>query len=397
MRFPTGIPETPAYDVLIVGGAPAGAAAAAVCAGAGLRVRVVERAVFPRPKVCGDCLNPDVWPVLARLGAAEAVDALPHAALRAVEFIGRRGARVCLPLPAGSERTVKRSDLDAALLAHAAGRGAEVTTGQAVTGIREDGTSADGVSVTLSGGEAVRTRFVIAADGRNSVVARTLNLHPAAPFLRLPTAPRIGFQTHVPRGLCPPEFTAEGLVQMRWFPGGGYGGLAPTGDGELNVSLGIAPGQIPAMRAWAEAEFGLAVDWPGWQTMAPLDRAPLRRPVGLGGRVFLAGDAARVVEPFTGEGIYYALRAGELAGTCAVRAAAGEWSPARAGREYTRAHRRIYRERGRLWVNRLARAAALHPALADAALALAGWWPGTLRWLTAKVVPHPTGPATSCP
>ena len=193
-----------------------------------------------------------------------------------------------------------------------------------MTGICADGARVNGVSVTLSDGEKICARFVIAADGRNSLVARALDLHPAASLWRSSITPRIGFQTHVPREWCPPDFTAEGLVQMRWFPGGGYGGLAPTGDGELNVSLSIAPGQIPAMRAWAEAEFGLAADWPGWQTIAPLDRAPLRRPVGLGGRVFLAGDAARVVEPFTGEGIYYALRAGELAGTCAVRAATGE-------------------------------------------------------------------------
>ncbi len=398
MRFPT--PAAAPCDVLVVGGAPAGAAAAAVCAAAGLRVRVVERAVFPRPKVCGDCLNPDVWPVLARLGAAELVAALPHADLRRVEFLGRRGARVGFPLPAGSERTVRRADLDAALLTHAANLGAEVTAGTAVCGLRRaaGGGSAEGIVVTLTGGEEVHTGFVIAADGRNSVVVRALGLLPA-PVTRPPSpAPRVGFQTHVPRDLCPPEFAAGGLVQMRWFPGGGYGGLAPTGDGELNVSLGIAPDRIPAMRAWAEAELGLPADWPGWQTIAPLDRAPLRVPVGLGGRVLVAGDAARVVEPFTGEGIYYALRAGELAGECVARAAAGEWSLARAGREYTRQHRRIYRERGRLWVNRLARAAALHPVLADAALAVAGWRPGVLRWLTAKVVPPPSpSPASAAP
>ena len=166
-----------------------------------------------------------------------------------------------LPLPAGSERTVKRSDLDAALLAHAAGLGAQVTSGRAVTGICADGTGVNGVSVTLSDGEKIRARFVIAADGRNSLVARTLDLHPTASLWRFSIAPRIGFQTHVPREWCPPDFTAEGLVQMRWFSGGGYGGLAPTGDGELHVSLSIAPGQIPAMRAWAAAEFGLAADW----------------------------------------------------------------------------------------------------------------------------------------
>ncbi len=66
---------------------------------AGLRVLVLERAVFPRDKVCGDCLNPDAWPVLARLGLEDAVRALPHTALRAVEFVGLRGRPIRLPLP----------------------------------------------------------------------------------------------------------------------------------------------------------------------------------------------------------------------------------------------------------------------------------------------------------
>ena len=88
----------PFYDVLIVGGGPAGAACALACRAEGLRVLVVERAVFPRDKVCGDCLNPDGWPVLAQLGVEDAVRALPHTALRAVEFRGLGDAPIRLPL-----------------------------------------------------------------------------------------------------------------------------------------------------------------------------------------------------------------------------------------------------------------------------------------------------------
>ena len=121
----------PLYDVLIVGGGPAGAACALACRAGGLRTLVVERAVFPRDKVCGDCLNPDGWPVLARLGAEEAVRALPHVALRAVEFRGLSGASVRLPLPesARGEIAVKRSALDLLLLETAAARGGRGAAG----------------------------------------------------------------------------------------------------------------------------------------------------------------------------------------------------------------------------------------------------------------------------
>ena len=211
------------HDVLVVGGGPAGASCAAFCAAAGLRVRVVERAVFPRDKVCGDCLNPDAWPVLARLGLEERVRALPHTVLRTVEFAGLRGQPVRLPLPeiVRGEIAVKRRDLDALLLGRAAELGADVQQGRAVSAVRrEDGggyalttTAADGGGGT----ETVRGRFLVAADGRNSIIARLTGLLDDAP--RRADA-RVGLQAHVP---CPAGFGAR--VQMKWFADG-YGGCA---------------------------------------------------------------------------------------------------------------------------------------------------------------------------
>src|ERR1043166_4335874 len=97
-------------DVAIVGGGPAGAACAIVCAENGLRTVLVEREKFPREKVCGDCLNPACWPVLGRLEVADAVRQLPHGKLDAVEFIGIGGSRVKVGLPtdSDSEIAVKR-------------------------------------------------------------------------------------------------------------------------------------------------------------------------------------------------------------------------------------------------------------------------------------------------
>ncbi len=358
------------YDAIIVGGGPAGASSAAFCAAAGLRVLILERAVFPRDKVCGDCLNPDAWPTLARLGVEEAVRAFPHTALRAVEFAGLRGTPIRLPLPdhARGEIAVKRSVLDALLLQNAATQGAEVRQGQAVSQIvrTENGFSVGGIT----------TRFLVAADGRNSVVARLTGL---LDDRRRPVTDRIGLQTHVP---CPADFGP--WVQMRWFARG-YGGLCPVGSGELNISLAGPPATLDSLKNWARGEFGLAADHP-WRTIAPLDRAPAPRAAvaqGSGG-VFLAGDAARVVEPFTGEGIYYALRSGELAAGAIIAAVRGKRSAEQSAAHYRETHTAMYQ--GRLWVNRLARTAGRNPRMASLVLEILRWQPSLLGLLTAKVV-----------
>ena len=374
----------PSYDVIVVGGGPAGTACALACRAAGLRTLVVERAVFPRDKVCGDCLNPDCWPVLARLGLEDAVRALPHAALRTVEFRGLSGAPIRLPLPerARGEIAVKRSALDLLLLETAEARGAEVRQGRAVSAVRR---VAEGYEVEINyanardaGGstEIAAGRFLVAADGRNSVVARLTGL---LDDRRRPATDRVGLQTHVP---CPAEFGAR--VEMRWFARG-YGGLCPVGGGELNLSLAGPPASLDGLKRWAREEFGVAADHP-WRTIAPLDRAPAPRAAVAAGEagVFLVGDSARVVEPFTGEGIYYALRTGELAAASLVAACRGETSTVEAAANYRAAHTAAYR--GRLWVNRLARLAGRHPRAASLALRAARWQPELLGLLTRKVV-----------
>lgn len=375
------------HDVLVVGGGPAGATCAAICARAGLSVLVVERAFFPRDKVCGDCLNPDCWSVLDRLEVAEAIGTLPHADLRSVEFQGLRGPPIHLPLPAHSrgEIAVKRSVFDHLLLQNTARRGAEIWQGVAVTRVQR---APGGFTVEIApddavspeegaaGHRTVSSRFLVAADGRNSVVARLLGL---LDDRRNRPADRIGFQAHVP---CPPDFGAR--VQMRWFPWG-YGGLCPVGAGELNVSLAGPPASLQSFKPWARETFGLAADHP-WRTIAPLDRLPAKAAARAFDQaaVFLVGDAARVVEPFTGEGIYYALRTGELAAQSVVAAAVGEIDAGGAAARYRAAHAAAYR--GRLWVNRLARLAGRHPRAASWGLRAARWQPRLLGLLTKKVV-----------
>jgi len=350
------------FDVAIVGSGPAGASCAAFCARAGLRTLLLEREKFPREKVCGDCLNPSCTPVLARLGIADRVRLLPHAALNRVDFVAIGGRTVGVPLPAGAEIAVKRSLFDAALMDCAVAAGAEVRDRATVTSLHAPVTGSDNWKIGTAGTK-IEARVLVAADGRNSTVARLLNLLPRI------EKERVGLQTHIP---LPPEF--GGRVVLQFLPEG-YSGQAPVNESELNLCLVGKARSIPALRSWAERKFGLSPEHT-WRTITPLRRAPI---APAHPRVFLVGDAARVVEPFTGEGIYYALRSGELA---AEAIAMGDEEQAM--RRYAAAHASLYR--GRLWVNQIARAAVLSPR-ATSWLMNAGLLPRPLLGaLTAKVV-----------
>jgi|ERR1700730_1144660 len=353
-------------DVAIVGGGPAGSTCAAFCAAAGLRTLILEREKFPREKVCGDCINPACWPVLDKLGLAETARKSPHGILDAVEFIAIGGRKLRVDLPRGdrTEIAIKRSLFDQLLLNRARALGAQVR--EEATLIALDRTAAKDWKIDIVR-ETVIARIVVGADGRNSTVARLRNLLP-----RLERE-RVALQAHI---ALPLDFGNRIVLQ---FLPEGYSGQAPVNDRELNLCLVGTPPTISSLRAWAERNFNLAADQ-SWRTITPLTRAPV--PVAHD-NLFFIGDAARVVEPFTGEGIYYALRSGELAAGAIVKIIRGEDRQS-AVREFVHAHRAMYR--GRLWINRLARAAVLSPKIASRFFQVARFSPTLLRTLTTKIV-----------
>jgi flavin-dependent dehydrogenase len=344
--------------ILIVGGGPAGSVCAAFCAQAGLNVTLLERATFPREKVCGDCLNPNSWPILDRLGVAARVLEMPHARLATVTFADAAGRLLDYPLPPAGrgEIAVPRREFDHLLLNHARAAGATVVEESAVTEVARLASPA-GWEVTAAG-ERHRAGILVAADGRNSTVARLLGLMPPA------AKDRVGLQTHLPL-----PSSAQARVVMRFLPDG-YCGLADVGAGRANLCLVASPARIGAVKAWATAEFQLPADQP-WRSIAPLERRAITSPEPT---LLLIGDTARVVEPFTGEGIYYALATGELAARCIIEHRLDS---------YAQESRALYR--GRLWVNGLARAACKHPQLAAGLLRVARHWPAALGLLTRKV------------
>lgn len=384
-----GLPITPllhysiilmeVVDVAIVGGGPAGSSCATFCAAAGLRVVVIEREKFPREKVCGDCINPACLPILERLGLGEEIQSWPHSALEAVDFIPIRGRTVRASLAGAKMIAIKRSVFDDRVLNRARELGAQLHQESTVVGIHKRSGGDWKLDVVR---DTILARILVGADGRNSTVARLSNLLPR------PERERIALQAHVPR---PRDFGNRIVLQ---FLPEGYSGQAPVNESELDLCLVGTARTINSLRTWAETEFRLPSDQQ-WRSITPLTRAPIP---AANDNLFLIGDAARVVEPFTGEGIYYALRSGELAAEAIGRilgtqdssvpgmATADKRSQARESivHEFSRAHRAMYR--GRLWINQLARAAVLHPRVASHLVAITPLSAPILRSFAQKIV-----------
>jgi menaquinone-9 beta-reductase len=353
------------FDVAIVGSGPAGSSCAAFCALAGLRTLILERERFPREKVCGDCLNPSCWPVLGRLVLTQRVWDLPHSKLTSVEFIATDGYKVSVDLPPGEdcELSIKRSLFDDLLLKRACELGVHVREETTVTTLSHSsavkvsshgfaagqirpacgpvarpvldvpqgrGCNAlqPGWKIETTSGESCLAQVLVGADGRNSTVARLRNLLPR------PARERVALQAHIP---LPRNFGKRIVLQ---FLREGYSGQAPVNETELNLCLVGRPPTISRLRQWAQRHFDIPANQP-WRTITPLTRAPV--PCAHENLLFI-GDAARVVEPFTGEGIYYALRSGELAGEAIAKIISGK-DRQLALREFARAVAEMYRGR----------------------------------------------------
>jgi geranylgeranyl reductase family protein len=294
------------WDVVVVGAGPAGCCAAWAAASATASVLLLEKAELPRYKTCGGGIIG-----LSRAALPPGVEPTFNDQVYAVEFTMngrlRRVRRSREPLFG----LVNRAEFDADLAAAAVRAGAVLRSGTAVTRVEA---AAGEVRLILSNGGVVRARAVVGADGSASRVGGYVGVRLSQVDL--------GLEAEIP---VPPQVAERwrGRVLLDWGPlPGSYAWVFPKGD-SLTVGVICARGNGDGTRSYLRdfiARLGLASFRPaissGHLTRCREADSPLAR-----GRVLVAGDAAGLLEPWTREGISYAVRSGRLAGEAAARLA----------------------------------------------------------------------------
>lgn len=314
-------------DVVVVGAGPAGSYTAWALARTGANVVLLDRARFPRAKPCAEFLSPECSRILSRMGVLHRCEASRHALLAGMRIRSPNGTVIPgtygevdgrRPFREGAF-SIRREVLDTILLEHAAECGAHVAQQTRVTELLYDGANrVCGVrTLDARGGSSgatreIRARVVVGADGLRSVVATRLSLR-----RRWPRPRRIGIVGHW-EGLAGLDDYGEMHVEHD-----GYVGMADVGGGVANVSMVVPAWRAPELAGRAGGFYD------EWLRARPQLRQRLRGARRIGSvqvtgpfatrtrrawapGVALVGDAAGYFDPFTGEGIYVALRGGEL-------------------------------------------------------------------------------------
>ncbi|MDP2052565.1 MAG: FAD-dependent monooxygenase [Acidobacteriota bacterium] len=380
-------------DVVIAGGGPAGAFAALILARAGARVRVFERARFPRHKLCGDTLNPGALAMLARhvetaplVAKSDDIHGMLITGPGRVAVRGVYGGGV-------TGRAVTRSVFDEWLLHEAVAAGAQLEEGAAIKGALVVEGRVSGVMVARDDGGAMTHpgRMVIAADGRRSTLAFTRGL------ARQPARPRrwaIGAYFTDVAG-C----STVGEMHVR---AGHYIGVAPVPGGLTNVCVVMphAAGDPPFGSPMELIRSRLDAD-PGLRDRCAAAR-PVSEPVMLGPMavdadaagepgLLLAGDAAGFIDPMTGDGLRLALAGAEHAAAIALDVLAGRLSPLIAHVELARRRRTAFAAKWRF--NRTLRSLVTYPQGVTTAALAARVMPSVFQAVIRYAGDCGTGPA----
>ncbi|QDU93817.1 NAD(P)/FAD-dependent oxidoreductase [Lignipirellula cremea] len=366
------------WDAIVVGAGPAGSLAARQIASAGSNVLLIDKAHFPRWKVCGCCLNGAALAVLSEVGLGELPAQLGALPLDHLRLCASTGQAVCR-LPGGV--SVSRVALDAALIRAAIESGVSFLDETTATILPQDpaGETAEWRQVRLEGNDfdtPLRTRVVLAADG---LAGRSLHLEP-------------GLESQVAEGsrvgagvvLDDPGDYEQGVIYMACaLPG--YVGLVRLEDGTLDLAAAFdrkalqASGSPGALAAQILKVAGLpappALETAAWKGTTLLTR---RRSKASGTRLFILGDAAGYVEPFTGEGIAWAMQSAATVAPIAF-AGANQWTASLERQWESRRSQMLFvRERTCRYVGALLR----RPRLAATAVSILRRAP----WLAAPVI-----------
>ncbi|HEY2798003.1 MAG TPA: NAD(P)/FAD-dependent oxidoreductase [Thermoanaerobaculia bacterium] len=373
----------PQVDAIVIGAGPAGSSAAAVLAGRGRRVMLLEKDRFPRPKVCGEFLSSTARESLERLGVLERVESEAETIRRGTLHLPGAGA-IAFELPRPG-LGVSRYLLDDLLAARARELGADLHFGSRVLALDREDSGGFRVRFAVDGAEReAAARAVVGAWGRWDPLDRALDREFSGRGKRY-----LGWSRDYA-----PDSSLAGTVRLFAFPGG-YCGLSRVEGGIVNLAGVVAedvrrrlPPGWDAVVAHARAANGdLDAD------LAPLTPGPVgflgtgpvyftAKPPAENG-ILMAGDAAGVIDPFSGEGQAAALASGILAAETLESAfdAEGAAAPEETARLYAAAWRRRF-ERRFSWSAALRRL-MLHPSLGGLAARVAG--PRAVRFAIARL------------
>ncbi|MCH7638909.1 MAG: NAD(P)/FAD-dependent oxidoreductase [Bacteroidetes bacterium] len=311
------------YDAIIVGAGPGGATAAAVMARRGLKPLLIDRDNFPRDKVCGDALSGKTVDVMKRLGMIEALQAVSQLDSWGVTFSGPSGDEVAIPFTKALDKPIApgfvcdRITFDNLVFQQAVESGAEIWTEATVTGLLREGEKVVGVRVKRNGAEEeVRAPITVGADGAYSVVVRELGMDQL-------------HEDHYCAGL---RWYWEGVtgfhelnhIEIHFVDESspGYFWIFPMADGKANVGLGMLSSMVKKRDIKLKPLLERLVEHPRFKDRfadaKPIDKIrgwglPLgSRPRRMSGDGWmLLGDAASLIDPFTGEGIGNAMVSAE--------------------------------------------------------------------------------------
>jgi menaquinone-9 beta-reductase len=325
----------PGWDAIVVGAGPAGSATALWLARGGARVVLVDRARFPRDKACSEYLGPETTILLERLGVLDDVERAGPARLYGMSVTAPDGTVMCgrfaghhsYPSPRPYSFALARRTFDAILRRAAEASGALVRENLTVEDVTRPTHAVTGVVVRNPAGrtETIHARVVIGADGLRSVIARRLKL------ARRSGPRRVAWTVHLR------NVRDVGAIGELHVSDCGYVGLGPVGGGVTTVALvlplsaakergrTLRDGFLPELERFPGLRGRFAGATPVSEVLVtgPFARWS-RRAVAPGGGALLVGDAADFFDPFTGQGIYSALKGAELAAHTVLAALAAD-------------------------------------------------------------------------
>lgn len=322
------------YDVTIIGAGPAGTACAIGLAHKGLRVALVDKSVFPRDKTCGDALNIDVANQLALMDSnlAQAFAVLNNkVASYGIKVFGAKGDSFAIPLYHKGQKScgyvIPRLDFDNFLFQYAKSQAhVHCFEGHTVQQITVD----DAGVLIQAGDKQWLSKMVVGADGAHSIVAKALAGHTVD-------------KKHYSGGLRQyyqgvTGFHADNLIELHFFKSiaPGYFWIFPLPDGRANVGIGVQSRWVSRKKLNLRQQLQQLIDTEPLLQERFRNAKPLETMKGFGlplggkkrrlsgNRFLLVGDAASLIDPFSGEGVGNAIRSGRIAAAHIAKAVAAK-------------------------------------------------------------------------